>query len=90
MTKDHQVIRHAYENALNACARLSSYATAKPTDSIDGLINTRQTILAIDDLMVFAINARRLMDNGASLDQFINTDVKVMFNGVVTKNLLQE
>jgi len=84
VTKNHQVIRHAYENVLTACARLSSYATAKPTDSIEGLINTRQTILATDDLMAFAINARRLMDNGASLDQFTSTNIKVMFNGILT------
>ena len=82
--KNHQVIRHAYENVLTACARLSSFATAKPTDSIDNLINARQTILATDDLMAFAINARRLMDNGASLDQFANAIIKVTFNDIDT------
>ena len=42
---DHQVIRHAYENVLTACARLAAFATGTPTGSLQGLINERQSIL---------------------------------------------
>jgi hypothetical protein len=45
----HSVIRHAYENVLNACARLASFATGGPTTT-DGPISEQQEILAADDL----------------------------------------
>jgi hypothetical protein len=63
MIGDHTVIRHAYENALTACARLSAFATCIPTASQGLLINARQDIPAIDDLVAFATNARRLLEN---------------------------
>jgi hypothetical protein len=62
----HSVIRHAYENVLNACARLASFATGGPTTT-DGPISQQQEILAVDDLVAFAIHARRLIENTASL-----------------------
>jgi hypothetical protein len=70
MIGSHTVIRHAYENVLNASARLISFATGIPTASRDGLINERQAILAADDLIMFALHARRLIENTASHKQF--------------------
>jgi len=65
----HSVIRHAYENVLNACARLASFATGGPTTT-DGPISEQQEILAVDDLVSFAIHARRLIENTASQSRF--------------------
>jgi hypothetical protein len=65
----HSVIRHAYENVLNACARLASFATGGPTTT-DGPISQQQEILAVDDLVAFAIHARRLIENTASQSRF--------------------
>jgi hypothetical protein len=65
----HSVIRHAYENVLNACARLASFATGGPTRT-DGPITHQQEILAADDLVTFAIHARRLIENTSSKKRF--------------------
>lgn len=85
MSSNHEVIRHGYENVLTACARLASFASGRPTDAIDGLINGRQTLLAADDLIVFAVSGRRLMDNAASLGQFIQTNIKVIADGIAAE-----
>jgi hypothetical protein len=66
MLRSHSVIRHAYDNVLSASARLISFATGTPTPSHDGLINERQVILAAEDLVMFAVHARRLIENTAS------------------------
>ena len=58
----HSVIRHAYQNVLNACARLASFATGSPTTT-DGPIDQQQELLAADDLVTFGIHARRLIEN---------------------------
>ena len=65
----HSVIRHAYENVLNACARLASFAMGGPLTT-DDPITERQEILAADDLVAFAIHARRLIENTASKKRF--------------------
>ena len=79
----HTVIRHAYENVLDSCARLACFATALPMKT-DGPINERQEILAADDLVVFAINARRLIDNTASLVRFRSVAIGVGKPGIVS------
>jgi hypothetical protein len=63
-------IRHAYENVLTAGARLAAFATCQPIQSPEHLISGRQKILAVDDLVIFAINARRLMDSSGTLKKF--------------------
>jgi hypothetical protein len=65
----HNVIRHAYENVLNACARLASFAKGGPLTT-DDPITEQQEILAADDLVAFAIHARRLIENTASKKRF--------------------
>jgi hypothetical protein len=77
MNLDQNIVRHAYENTLTACARLSSFATARPTASIDHLINDRQRLLATDDLMTFAINARRLIENTLTQKHFNQVKITV-------------
>jgi hypothetical protein len=58
----HRIIRHAYEQVLTACARLISFAAGgEPTT--DGPIGERQETLAVEDLIEFAIHARRLIDS---------------------------
>jgi hypothetical protein len=65
----HRAIRHAYENVLNACARLASFAMAGPLTT-DDPITERQEILAADDLVTFGIHARRLIENTVSKKRF--------------------
>ncbi|HEV2265365.1 MAG TPA: hypothetical protein VGR79_12625 [Stellaceae bacterium] len=59
--RSHKIIRHAYEQVVTACARLGSFATGKPPQT-NGPIDERQEALAADDLVSFAIHARRLID----------------------------
>jgi hypothetical protein len=65
----HSVIRYAYENVLTACARLASFSTGGPTTT-DGPISGQEEILEVDDLVSFAIHARRLIENTASRKRF--------------------
>jgi hypothetical protein len=65
----HSVIRHAYQNVLNACARLASFAMGGPLTT-DDPITEQQEILAADDLVAFAIHARRMIENTASKKRF--------------------
>jgi hypothetical protein len=85
MRGSHKVIRHAHNNVLSACARLLSFATGIPTASRDQLINERQGILAADDLVTFAIHARRLIENTESHKQF----GKVFITTTVDREKLQ-
>ena len=78
MSRNKIAIRHGYENTLTACARLAAFATCRPTESIDRLISDRQTMLAVNDLVAFAINARRLMDSVDMLAEFVNVMVPVV------------
>lgn len=58
---DHAVIRHAYNTSLTACARLHSYSTgARPR--VTSALLERQDMLAADDLILFAVHARRLLE----------------------------
>jgi hypothetical protein len=57
-----RVIRHAYEEVLTACARLVAFSTGSPPVG-DGPIGERQEILAVEDLIKFAIHARRLIES---------------------------
>lgn len=65
----HSVIRHAYESVLIACARLASFASGGPTTT-NGPISEQQEILAADDLVSFAIHARRLIQNTSTQKRF--------------------
>jgi hypothetical protein len=71
----HGVIRHAYQNVLNACARLASFATSAPTTT-DGPIEQQQELLAADDLVTFGIHARRLIENTAKAKRFTQVTVR--------------
>ena len=62
LPSQHRLIRHAYEQTVDACARLASFATGTPTRT-SGPINERQEALAVEDLIAFAIHARRLVGN---------------------------
>ena len=55
------VIRHAYTSALDAAARLHSFATGTAPGFFDA-IYSRQEVLAVDDLISFAIHSRRLIE----------------------------
>ncbi len=69
------VIRHAYENALTTSARLYSFASGcEPTS--DGPIEQRQEVLAGDDLLSFAIHARRLIDSTISMPRANRIEVQ--------------
>jgi hypothetical protein len=81
MRGSHKVIRHAYNNVLSASARLISFATGIPTASRDQLINERQRLLAADDLITFAIHARRLIENTESHEQFRKVFITTTLDG---------
>jgi hypothetical protein len=81
MRGSHKVIRHAYNNVLSASARLISFATGIPTASRDQLINVRQGILAADDLVTFAVYARRLIENTESHKQFSKVFITTSVDG---------
>jgi hypothetical protein len=70
----HRVIRHAYEGVLTACARLISFSTGGPSTG-DGPINDRQELLAIEDLISFAIHARRLIETTGQKSRFNKIEI---------------
>jgi hypothetical protein len=70
----HRIIRHAYEEVLTACARLISFSTGGPSIG-DGPIDERQEMLAIEDLISFAIHARRLIENTGQQARFNKTEI---------------
>ena len=57
-----ELVRHSYDGVLTAASRLMAFSSANPS-SIPGLIHSYQTILSKDDLILFAIHARRLIEN---------------------------
>jgi hypothetical protein len=61
-----QVVKHSYENAITAAARLHSFATGNFSIS-GGPIQDRQELLATDDMLSLAFHSRRLIDNTMSL-----------------------
>ena len=70
MVMNKQVIRSSYESCLDATARLSAYVTSKPfLNAFE--TNERQDVLAANDLVVFCIHARRLIEN-VELKDFVN------------------
>jgi len=74
----HRVIRHAYEEVLTACARLISFSTGAPSVG-DGPINDRQELLAVEDLISFAIHARRIIEVTGQKSRFRN--IEIVFSG---------
>jgi hypothetical protein len=70
----HRVIRHAYEEVLTACARLISFSTGSPSIG-DGPINDRQEMLAMEDLISFAIDARRLIETTGQQSRFNKIEI---------------
>ncbi len=67
---DKKVVRASYESCLDITARLAAYVTSSPLlEAIE--VNKRQDILAEDDLIVFCIYARRLVEN-AGLGKLLN------------------
>lgn len=67
--RSHKIIRHAYEQVVTACARLASFSTGTRT-ATSGPIDDRQETLAHDDLVDFAIHARRLIENTTKKKRF--------------------
>ena len=73
---DKKVVRSSYESFLDATARLAAYATSKPfSEAFE--VNERQDILAADDLVVFCVHARRLVENVGLRKLLSQTNVKV-------------
>jgi hypothetical protein len=70
----HDIIRHAYEEVLTACARLISFSSGDPSIG-HALINERQETLAIGDLISFAIHARRLIENTGQKSRFNKIEI---------------
>jgi hypothetical protein len=70
----HRVIRHAYEEALTACARLISFSSGGPSIG-DGPVTDRQEILAMEDLISFAIHARRLIETTGQKSRFNKIEI---------------
>tara|TARA_R110000868_G_scaffold49503_10_gene159621 strand:+ start:1752 stop:2363 length:612 start_codon:yes stop_codon:yes gene_type:complete len=60
--RSEQVIRAAYGQVASSCAWLYSFATGKEPKS-DGPISEYQGRLALDQLVIFALHARRLIEN---------------------------
>ena len=76
---DKKVVRSSYENCLDATARLSAYATSKPfSDAYE--TNLRQDVLAVDDLTIFCIHARRLVENIGLKDLLRQTTMRASDN----------
>jgi hypothetical protein len=73
-----RLIRHAYEEVLTACARLISFSTGGPSID-DGPIVERQELLAAEDLISFAIHARRLIENTGQKSRF--NKIEIVFSG---------
>ncbi|NIA68601.1 hypothetical protein HBA54_08355 [Pelagibius litoralis] len=58
---ERELARHAYENVIERCARLSAFSGSAHVDISFEDILTRQKTLAIDDVIVLSISARRLI-----------------------------
>jgi len=74
----HRLIRHEYEEVLTVCARLISFSTGGPSID-DGPIVERQEMLAVADLISFAIHARRLIENSGQKSRF--RKIEIVFSG---------
>jgi hypothetical protein len=70
----HRIIRHAYEEVLTACARLISFSTGGPSIG-EGPIDERQELLAIEDLISFAIHGRRLIETTGQQSRFNKIEI---------------
>jgi hypothetical protein len=70
----HDLIRHAYEEVLTACARLISFSSGGPSIGYS-LIDERQETLAVADLISFAIHARRLIENTGQKSRFNKIEI---------------
>lgn len=56
-----ELVRHAYDNVIERCARLNSYSGSLVRDLISEEIIAREKSLAIDDIITLSISARRLI-----------------------------
>ncbi len=62
-----KIVRASYESCLTATAKLLSYATSATFQGVTE-VNVRQDSLAEEDLIVFSIHARRLIENTSLID----------------------
>jgi hypothetical protein len=69
-----RIIRHAYEEVLTACARLISFSTGGPSIG-EGPIDERQELLAMEDLISFAIHGRRLIETTGQQSRFNKIEI---------------
>mgnify|MGYP003700610405 CR=1 FL=1 len=58
---ERDLARHAYDGVVERCARLNSFAGNLDKDLEFGDILSRQESLAVDDIIVLSISARRLV-----------------------------
>lgn len=85
LPNSNKVIRHAYEEVVSACARLHTFATSKrPGKDELGTLSKRQELLAIDDLISFAIHARRLIENAVGKKRFDSLTLRPHVKGAPT------
>jgi hypothetical protein len=75
------VIRHAYGNVLNACARLFSFATGRPPTTDGRLMNNRKfwrlttylgSLLTHDDFLKIHILSNSLRKSQYEIRQYFN------------------
>lgn len=60
--EEEKLIKFSYEGCLEQTARLQAYAASKPLLNAD-IVNEKQDLLVINDIVVFALHARRLIDS---------------------------
>lgn len=76
----HKLVRHAYEQVLNAAARLHLFSNSSAPVT-DGPIGARQEMLVGEDLLSFALHARRLIENTTGFKRFNRVSVRTLRKG---------
>ncbi|MBI3452886.1 MAG: hypothetical protein HY057_08715 [Rhodospirillales bacterium] len=82
-----RIVRHAYEEVITSCARLAAFAAARPAEG-SSLINERQRDLAVEDLIAFAIHARRFIENTTGMNRFRSVEVRILNKNKSQQNLM--
>lgn len=78
------LIEQSYEGVMDRAARLVSFGTSKPIDSETG-IEKRQERQTVDDILMFAIHARRLITAAGAVSLANNVSVGLWeFGGTQT------
>jgi hypothetical protein len=80
ITINEDVVQHAYDETVEAAARLYSFATGRRPKS-DGPIGSEQEAQARRDIQTFASQARRLIDTTITLGRAQKIMVHTMIDG---------